>query len=767
MLDAREEHCVDKDGGVFGGSSPNGYAEVAANAVAVLGQTERLPFHVYSVTYDAEKSLVAACGSANRDEDVNLAVWRVVDVAEGDASCGAKSEKRRAATAAGRAVDEATDVAGADAAAEAFTGALFDLIEENEMKPSVAFVPVAELGLGKVGRYGREMVNCVRFGKIRDSDKRDWTGSDVNPDGTRDVLLCASQDAHCYVVSINTKDDAGGDGCDVEDSGSDGGQGGRGARRRRRMNAELGPEGVMGFPTAVNAAAASPNGMCVAVVGDCDCVLVHGGPEGYGMCGHVVSRKPIAYYQQFDRYGGSEMLPIDGDPETLSAMSGEPHGGMYVSWSPNSEYLAVTSDSLHAVAVWRVEIVSDWDYDVDVDAGGESLDAAAKDSRRAAGGRNSAPPSPARPPKQRGRGRGAAWGSAGELRTSTRGPLRITRVAYLRDHAHPCLPITFLPSDPEIVVWAERGGRVHAYDLRCANAAGAGMCSAVNLSPPARPRSRSRSRSRDAPTPTLAAAAEGGAEAEGGGTGTAEEAAVGDDDDDDDDPDFDPDVVDEYAFAPPDDEDGADVSMLPLGPASSRRSSNQRQFVQTVRSRVKGLYVTGLCAVAAPPPPPPPATALGPRSLTPRAPPHDFVFVGTPNGVLRFRCPVSWTPENHQDFPVGFRDAARTFLLCARADGGGANADGGASLGDMPPEVLLHVVALAAVPPSDWIGVGGDGEEKRAAATATTTTTTRAVATTRAPDPLKGYKEEAVKAMMARYFGVGTAGAALFTGGAA
>ena len=112
------------------------------------------------------------------------------------------------------------------------------------------------------------------------------------------------------------------------------------------------------------------------------------------MCGRVVSRKPIAYYQQFDRYGGSEMLPIDGDPETLSAMSGEPHGGMYVSWSPNSEYLAVTSDSLHAVAVWRVEIVSDWDYDVDVDAGGESLDAAAKDSRRSAGGRNSAPPSP-------------------------------------------------------------------------------------------------------------------------------------------------------------------------------------------------------------------------------------------------------------------------------------------------------------------------------------------------------------------------------------
>jgi hypothetical protein len=32
-------------------------------------------------------------------------------------------------------------------------------------------------------------------------------------------------------------------------------------------------------------------------------------------------------------------------------VAGEPQGGMYVAWSSNSEYLAATSDSLHAVAV--------------------------------------------------------------------------------------------------------------------------------------------------------------------------------------------------------------------------------------------------------------------------------------------------------------------------------------------------------------------------------------------------------------------------------
>ena len=95
----------------------------------------------------------------------------------------------------------------------------------------------------------------------------------------------------------------------------------------------------------------------------------------------------------------------------------------------------------------------------------------------------------------------------------------------------------------------------------------------------------------------------------------------------------------------------------------------------------------------------------------PRAHPRDLVFVGTPDGVLRFRCPVAWTPETHQDFPVAFRKASRAFVQCAAADftrkaeTGDEESSSALSLGDLPQEVLLHIVGLAAVPLSDWANV--------------------------------------------------------------
>ena len=85
----------------------------------------------------------------------------------------------------------------------------------------------------------------------------------------------------------------------------------------------------------------------------------------------------------------------------------------------------------------------------------------------------------------------------------------------------------------------------------------------------------------------------------------------------------------------------------------------------------------------------------------------------------RPRCggaPTAWLPDyNHVDFPAAFRAAARAFLTCAEADtrrlrrareGKGDPQGSGVSrvsLGDMPQEVLLRVLALAAVPISDWI----------------------------------------------------------------
>ena len=61
------------------------------------------------------------------------------------------------------------------------------------------FIPVAEKGVGAFGRYGREMLNCVRFGKLARADADDDASTSIR---TRQV---ASQDEHCYVLSIEVR----------------------------------------------------------------------------------------------------------------------------------------------------------------------------------------------------------------------------------------------------------------------------------------------------------------------------------------------------------------------------------------------------------------------------------------------------------------------------------------------------------------------------------------------------------------------------------
>ena len=75
--------------------------------------------------------------------------------------------------------------------------------------------------------------------------------------------------------------------------------------------------------------------------------------------------------------------------------------------------------------------------------------------------------------------------------------------------------------------------------------------------------------------------------------------------------------------------------------------------------------------------------------------------------MLRYRFSTQWTPETHADFPRAFRDAARTFLLCARADFDREDEGVVVTLGDMPAEVLARILGLAATPVSAWVGVGG------------------------------------------------------------
>ena len=475
---------------------------------ATLGRSEQLLFQVYSVTYDPDAKLVAVCGAAGLAGDVNLAVFRLSELSETRArrpntsDADSDSPARRDAEGSASRARDGDSVAASGPSAD----------------DSVMFIPVAEKGVGAVGRYGREMLNCVRFGKLARAEADDDAST-----STRNVLVCASQDEHCYVLSIEVRGDNGpggapsrDDGDDASVSGSDGGQGGRGARRRPRLDATLVEEARLHFPVAVNAAAASPTG---------------GASRWWAT---RISSWSTAARTGTERRRARSAFPIDGDPETLNVITGEPQGGMYAAWSPDSRYLAATSDSLHAVAVWRVHV----------------------STSRTDGGED----------------------------------LRCHRVAYLRDHAHPCLPIAFLPSDPNIVVWAERGGRVHAYDLRCAVAAAESTSSAVDLSPPSMRRPPRRRRGE---------AAEADAD-DGSGSGSRSD--------------------DGWELLP---EEGVDVSLYPSAGGSewdARDGNDQRRFVQTIRSRVRGLYVTGLCAVAAPTPPPRRRTdsARVPRSVPAR-----------------------------------------------------------------------------------------------------------------------------------------------------
>ena len=314
-------------------------------------------------------------------------------------------------------------------------------------------------------------------------------------------------------------------------------------------------------------------------------------------------------------------------------------------------------------------------------------------------------------------------------------------MAYLFEHAHPCLPVTFLPSDPSVVIWAERGGRVHAYDLRRAEArlrarrAEGLELEGVHMIPANRPR--------NAPGVVEAEEAEAAfsrlfgedhapalTEAQVASMTPEERHArlekvrrdIGE--------------LGQHNW-PVNEADSpsrrrAQVWALrqvhvlsnDLGLLQGKPGAAERRFVQTIRRRVRGVYVTGLCAVTAPPPPrrasPSSGTAIGPASLQTRPPPHDLVFVGIPSGVLRFRAPTAWLPDyNHGDFPAAFRAAVRAFLLCAEADtrrvrkgrrdGGGSSVGSSVSLGDMPQEVLLRVLALAATPISDWIDESAAG----------------------------------------------------------
>ena len=92
--------------------------------------------------------------------------------------------------------------------------------------------------------------------------------------------------------------------------------------------------------------------------------------------------------------------------------------------------------------------------------------------------------------------------------------------------------------------------------------------------------------------------------------------------------------------------------------------------------------ITGLCA-------------CGPADL----------LVALPHTMFLLKAITEWSRELHPQFPASFHDAARTLLLCANRQPPLA-AQGAAApptISSLPPEILLRIIAMAAVPQSSWL----------------------------------------------------------------
>ena len=59
----------------------------------------------------------------------------------------------------------------------------------------------------------------------------------------------------------------------------------------------------------------------------------------------------------------------------------------------------------------------------------------------------------------------------------------------------------------------------------------------------------------------------------------------------------------------------------------------------------------------------------------------------------------SWGPASNRLWPDGFQATTKTVLLAARRAAEGYPC----GLGALPPDVLLHILSLAAMPMSSWL----------------------------------------------------------------
>ena len=200
---------------------------------------------------------------------------------------------------------------GCERTAEHYNVALLRLQREEGAHQPLALPILRAFAIGRVSpRFGsHDQVNSVRFGCSLQS------ASAAAPPVRVRVLLVGSQDKSVYCVAVPAPLPDG--------------------------SLAPGPQALLAkhtFRTAINCACASPDGRWLAAVGDLEEVYVLGSETGF-LDAERCTRAGFSYTLRFNDL----LLPVRDQA-----------GCQYVVWSGDSARLAVSSDTLNAVAVWSL-----------------------------------------------------------------------------------------------------------------------------------------------------------------------------------------------------------------------------------------------------------------------------------------------------------------------------------------------------------------------------------------------------------------------------
>jgi hypothetical protein len=289
----------------------------------------------------------------------------------------------------------------------------------------------------------------------------------------------------------------------------------------------------------------------------------------------------------------------------FTGASDAPGASQYLAWSPDGRYLAATSDSDNAVMVWL----------------------AVRDSAF---------------------------------------PFHFRSIAHIHSHRNACLPVMWSISNPSIMIYGERGGRFHIFDVAQAEDYHNELVDALEVVKDSRPRP-SREVIREQCQALINMRLQR----------SSLHLAL----------------MEGYSKNPDPIQTANNLLDLAFGDINHKGEFHTmwKAFnIQTFREGTKNEYITGLSVQKGMP---------CPGSLTAECC-ADYIYVSKPHDMLRYTLPTGLRKDckNFSCFPPMFRHAAREFLRCARL----GRLDAEARLPDLPQDVLQMIVSKMATPFYRW-----------------------------------------------------------------